>query len=61
MSEYPLAAKVPEQLFHVDDVLTGADDIQTAIAIQRELQCLFERVVSNCTNGGSLLEEVKRN
>ena len=42
-SQYPLAAKITETSFYVDDGLTGADNVMTAIAIQRELQCLFRK------------------
>ena len=41
--EFPLAAEAVEGSFYVDDGLTGADDIQTAIKLQRELQELFAR------------------
>lgn len=42
-SEYPMAAKAAEESFYVDDGLTGADDIQTAIRLQRELDNLFRQ------------------
>ena len=41
--EFPLAAEAVEGSFYVDDGLTRADDIQTAIKLQRELQELFAR------------------
>ena len=41
--EFPLAAEAVEASFYVDDGLTGADDTQTAIKLQRELQELFAR------------------
>jgi hypothetical protein len=40
-SEYPMAAKATEESFYVDDGLTGADDVPTAIQLQRELNDLF--------------------
>ena len=42
-SEYPLAAKTTEESFYVDDGLTGASDVSTAIQLQRELDDLFRR------------------
>ncbi len=45
--KFPLAAKVVENNIYVDDCLTGADDIEGAILLQRQLQQLFE-------NGGFL-------
>lgn len=47
-SEYPLAAEVVHKSFYVDDGLTGADNVESAITIQRQLQDLF-------TRGGFLL------
>ena len=41
--EYPLAAKAVKESFYVDDGLTGADDTQTAIQLQKELSELFTR------------------
>ena len=41
--EFPLAAEAVEQLFFVDDGLAGADDIDKAIKLQKELQELFSR------------------
>ena len=40
-SEFPLAAKTVEQSFYVDDCLAGADTIEMAIKLQRELLSLF--------------------
>ena len=37
----PHAAKVVEKSFYVDDALTGADSLEKAIELQRELQDLF--------------------
>ena len=48
--EFPLAAKAVEQSFYIDDGLTGADDLETAIKLQEELQGLFSR-------GGFLLHK----
>ncbi len=39
--EYPLAAAVVEESFYVDDCLTGADDMETAIMMHKQLQGLF--------------------
>ena len=41
--EYPIVAKTVEISFYVDDCLTGADDVETAIILQRELCHLFIR------------------
>ena len=40
---YPVAASVVHTSFYVDDGLTGADTIQEASCLQRELQELFAR------------------
>ncbi len=48
--KFPLAAKVVENNIYVNDCLTGADDIEGAILLQRQLQQLFE-------NGGFLLHK----
>ena len=45
-----MAAKTVETSFYVDDCLTGADDVETAIILQRELCDLFIR-------GGFLLRK----
>ena len=39
--QYPLAAKIVENSFYVDDTLTGADSIEEAVEIQTQLQGLF--------------------
>ena len=39
--EYPQAAKAVEDCFYVDDCLTGADTLQDAIELRRQLQELF--------------------
>ena len=43
--EYPLDAKAVKESFYVDDGLTGADDTQTTIQLQKELSELFARGV----------------
>ena len=39
--KYPLAANVVHESFCVDDTLTGADSIESAIILQRQLQDLL--------------------
>ena len=41
--EFPLAADVVQKCFYVDDCLTGADDPNSAITLQRQLSDLFSR------------------
>ena len=41
--QYPLAAKIVEDSFYVDDTLTGADSIKEAVEIQTKLQGLFSK------------------
>ena len=48
--DYPQAAKVVEDSFYVDDGLTGADSIQDAIELRKQLQEFF-------TKGGFLLRK----
>ena len=48
--DYPQAAKVVEDSFYVDDGLTGANSIQDAIELHKQLQELF-------TKGGFLLRK----
>ena len=48
--EYPLAAKCVDTSFYVDDGLTGADSVQEATELQRQLQDLFSQ-------GGFLLRK----
>ena len=48
--DYPQAAKVVEDSFYVDDGLTGANSIQDAIELRKQLQELF-------TKGGFLLRK----
>ena len=43
MHEFPLAAKVVEQAFYVDDCLTGVDSIEEGIELCRQLRELFAR------------------
>lgn len=42
-ARYPLAAPTVEKSFFVDDCLTGADTVQDAIELQRQLQELFHK------------------
>ena len=39
--KYPMAAKVVNEAFYVDDCLTGADDLKEAIELQQQLRSLF--------------------
>ena len=39
--KYPQAVKAALEAFYVDDDLVGADSVDSAIHLQRELQCLF--------------------
>ena len=39
--EFPLAAKVVDDSFYVDDGLTGADSVEGAVKLQNQLQDLF--------------------
>ena len=39
--KYPLAAKIAEDSFYVDDCLTGADSVDEGIEIHRQLHRLF--------------------
>ena len=52
--EYPNAAREVERSFYVDDCLTGSDSINGAIALQHELQELFNK-------GGFLLRKWNSN
>jgi hypothetical protein len=40
---YPLAAKVMNESFYVDDCLTGADTVEQAIETHQQLQELFSK------------------
>ena len=42
-NEYPLAAKAVNDSFYVDDGLTGADSIEQAMELQKQLQNMFLR------------------
>ena len=42
-SEFPLASEAVYKSFYVDDGLTGADTIDEALKLQKELQTLFSR------------------
>ena len=48
--QYPLAAQAVSQSFYVDDCLSGADTVSSAVEMQIQLQELFER-------GGFLLRK----
>ena len=48
--ELPLAFDAVIKLFYVDDTLTGADSIEQAIELRKQLQYLFSR-------GGFLLRK----
>ena len=39
--EYPLATKIVNEAFYVDDCLTGADSVEEGIELCRQLQGLF--------------------
>lgn len=62
--EFPLAAAVTQSDFYMDDVLTGAEDIETAEKIQRELIQLLERAGMTlhkwCTNEPELLRSLSK-
>ena len=48
--KYPLAAKVVDESFYVNDGLTGVDSTKEAIELQKQLQDLFSQ-------GGFLLRK----
>ena len=48
--QYPLAAQAVSHSFYVDDCLSGADTVSSAVKMQVQLQELFER-------GGFLLRK----
>ena len=52
--EYPLAAQTVENSFYVDDCLTGADNVETAVILHKQLCDLF-------TRGGFLLRKWNSN
>ena len=41
--EYPLASKVVDKSFFVDDCLTGADSMEETVKLQLQLQNLFAK------------------
>ncbi len=43
MVEYPLVSQVVKQAFYVDDCLTGADTVEEAIELCRQLCSLFAK------------------
>ena len=49
--EFPLAAKVVDDSFYVDDGLTGADSVEGAVKLQNQLQDLFGKEVSSFASG----------
>ena len=49
-SRYPLAKKVVDESFYVDDGLTGADSVDEAVELHNQLQSLF-------SEGGFLLRK----
>ena len=44
--QYPLAAKIVDSSFYVDDTLTGADSVKEAVEIRTQLQGLFSQAGS---------------
>ena len=40
---FPLAAEIVQKCFYIDDCLSGADDQQSALSLQRQLTNLFSR------------------
>lgn len=52
--KYPMAAKTVETSFYVDDCLTGADTLELAVVLQRQLYDLFAQ-------GGFLLRKWNSN
>ena len=49
--EYPQAAMAVEKSFYADDGLTGANSVEEAIELQRQLQDVFSRGGSWYANG----------
>ena len=39
--EFPSTARAMEQSFYVDDGLTGADSVEEAVELQKELETMF--------------------
>ncbi|XP_052565845.1 uncharacterized protein LOC128093365 [Culex pipiens pallens] len=60
--DFPVASKVVEECFYVDDVLTGADSLPEAKELQRDLIALLKRggfqLHKWCANDESLLEDI---
>lgn len=63
--QYPDACKVIKSDFYVDDLLSGANDVQGALKLQRELRCILKaggftlrKWTSNCQE---LLDEIPEN
>ena len=66
--EFPLAFDAVIKLFYVDDTLTGADSIEQAIELRKQLQYLFSRggfllrngtpVNQKCWNMSLLISEI---
>ena len=49
--EFPTAGKAVNESFYVDNGLVGADSIERAISLQRQLQELLLMVASLCESG----------
>lgn len=48
--KFPLAAEIVQKCFYVDDCLTGADNLQSALSLQQQLMDLF-------SHGGFVLKK----
>lgn len=63
--ELPLAAAVAKRDFNVDDVMTGADNLETAVTLQQQLVELTEKAHFHlhkwCANHPALLEKIPKN
>lgn len=61
---FPLAAEAAGRDFYMDDIITGCDDLQCAIQLQKELQNLLLSGGFNlrkwCSNSGEVLSNVPR-
>jgi hypothetical protein len=40
---YPEAAKITRDGFYVDDLITGADDVDTALLVQQDLMAMLKK------------------
>ena len=68
VDQYPLAARAVQEEFYIEDGLTGADSVEGAIELQRQLQELFSKGgfqlrkwnSSNPTVIKHILQEIKR-